>query len=112
MASAGALQQAIWFLEEEPNGANNALVQLAASTLGLTVADLMKDQGMTIGTKTYEYSVRALNLWSSASVHNQSTAVQDQLVVVPEPTTMIAAAMLVLPFGVSTVRALRKNRTA
>jgi hypothetical protein len=31
---------------------------------------------------------------------------------VPEPTTMIAGALLLLPFGVSTVRKLRKNRAA
>jgi len=31
---------------------------------------------------------------------------------VPEPTTMIAGALLLLPFGASTVRRLRKDRTA
>lgn len=31
---------------------------------------------------------------------------------VPEPTTMIAGALLLLPFGASTLRMLRKNRTA
>jgi hypothetical protein len=31
---------------------------------------------------------------------------------VPEPTTMIAGAMLLLPFGASTLRILRKTRTA
>jgi hypothetical protein len=31
---------------------------------------------------------------------------------VPEPTTMIAGALLLLPFGVSTLRILRKTRTA
>jgi hypothetical protein len=31
---------------------------------------------------------------------------------VPESTTMIAGALLLLPFGVSTLRILRKNRTA
>jgi hypothetical protein len=31
---------------------------------------------------------------------------------VPEPTTMIAGALLLLPFGASTMRALRKNRAA
>lgn len=31
---------------------------------------------------------------------------------VPEPTTMIAGALLLLPFGASTIRFLRKNRTA
>ncbi|MGD0351650.1 MAG: hypothetical protein ABSB84_15250 [Verrucomicrobiota bacterium] len=32
--------------------------------------------------------------------------------VVPEPTTMIAGALLLLPFGASTLRLLRKTRTA
>lgn len=31
---------------------------------------------------------------------------------VPEPTTMIAGALLLLPFGASALRSLRKNRTA
>jgi hypothetical protein len=31
---------------------------------------------------------------------------------VPEPTTIIAGALLLLPFGASTLRILRKNRTA
>ena len=31
---------------------------------------------------------------------------------VPEPTTMIAGALLLLPFGASTIRLLRKTRTA
>ena len=30
---------------------------------------------------------------------------------VPEPTTIIASALLLLPFGVSTIRALRRNKT-
>jgi hypothetical protein len=34
------------------------------------------------------------------------------LVLVPEPTTMIAGALLLLPFGASTIRFLRKNRAA
>ena len=31
---------------------------------------------------------------------------------VPEPTTMIAGALLLLPFGASTLRMLRKSRKA
>jgi hypothetical protein len=31
---------------------------------------------------------------------------------VPEPTTMVAGALLLLPFGASTLRILRKNRAA
>ena len=34
------------------------------------------------------------------------------LTAVPEPTTMIAGALLLLPFAASTLRKLRKNRTA
>jgi hypothetical protein len=34
------------------------------------------------------------------------------LVAVPEPTTMIAGALLLLPFGASAARILRRNRTA
>jgi len=36
----------------------------------------------------------------------------DSVVAVPEPTTMIAGALLLLPFGASTLRILRKNRKA
>jgi hypothetical protein len=34
------------------------------------------------------------------------------LTAVPEPTTMIAGALLLLPFGASTLRFMRKNRAA
>ena len=36
----------------------------------------------------------------------------DMVTVVPEPTTMIAGALLLLPFGASTLRILRKKKTA
>ncbi|MBE0542201.1 MAG: hypothetical protein IH623_12510 [Verrucomicrobia bacterium] len=36
----------------------------------------------------------------------------DSVTVVPEPTTVIAGALLLLPFGMSTLRMLRKNRQA
>jgi hypothetical protein len=107
VASAGLLQQAIWFLEGETGGVDNLYVALARATLHLGNAGLQGDQG-----GAYEYGVRALNMWSSATTHNQSTAIQDQLVVVPEPTTIIAGALLLLPFGVSTLRILRKKRAA
>jgi hypothetical protein len=46
--------------------------------------------------------------WDKASDVN----VQVYGTVVPEPTTMIAGALLLLPFGASTLRVLRKNRTS
>ena len=45
---------------------------------------------------------------SSGSVDINSITVST----VPEPTTMIAGALLLLPFGATTLRILRKNRTA
>jgi hypothetical protein len=36
----------------------------------------------------------------------------DSVTVVPEPTTVIAGALLLLPFGMSTLRLLRKQRSA
>ena len=47
---------------------------------------------------------------SSGSVNINSITVGPYEV--PEPTTMIAGALLLLPFGASTIRMLRKNRTA
>ena len=46
--------------------------------------------------------------WDKASDIN----VQVYGTVVPEPTTMIAGALLLLPFGASTLRILRKKQTA
>ena len=43
---------------------------------------------------------------------NQKYIGLDNVSVVPEPTTMVAGALLLLPFGASTLRILRKNRTA
>ena len=40
------------------------------------------------------------------------TALSDTHFSVPEPTTMIAGALLLLPFGASTLRILRKSRAA
>jgi hypothetical protein len=36
----------------------------------------------------------------------------DKVTVVPEPTTMVAGALLLLPFGFSTLRVLRRKQTA
>jgi len=66
-------------------------------------------------------------LWTASSTSAAFTAIYDNnivaqgndfalddisLVPVPEPTTMIAGALLLLPFGASTLRILRKRQTA
>jgi hypothetical protein len=76
LANAGELQQAIWYLEDENNGVDNGYVSLAQSALGgLTLAQVEADSGGA-------YGVVALNLFDS-----NGNLAQDQLAVVPEPTT-------------------------
>jgi hypothetical protein len=59
-------------------------------------------------------SANTLIDFSGVGADNQKYVGLDNVVVsaVPEPTTMIAGALLLLPFGVSTLRTLRKNRMA
>jgi hypothetical protein len=122
-ANAGALQDAIWYLEGETstlafNGADGTafynLAKLHAGAGNLTDAQVTAD---SLGA----YGVIALNLFSTTPVGNNPAVVingttyyasQDQLALVPEATTVIAATLLLLPFGASTLRILRKNRKA
>jgi hypothetical protein len=95
--SAGAVQQAIWWLEGESGGVKNSFITAAEAALGLD------DTGIK-GNANGAYGVYALNLGNPG-------AVQDQLViVVPEASTIIAGALLLLPFGASTLRILRQRR--
>jgi hypothetical protein len=110
--NAGELQQAIWFLEDEAGGVNNGYVSLAETALGKTLAQIQADSNGA-------YGVIALNLFNgpySTSVQAPNGQTynlnQDQLAVVPEPATVISGALLLLPFGASTLRILRRNRMA
>ena len=49
---------------------------------------------------------------SLASIVDGGASANVSVLAVPEPTTMIAGAMLLLPFGASTLRILRRNRMA
>jgi hypothetical protein len=66
---------------------------------------------MNLGTGDYVLSFRN-DLYTSASIGYYVTVDNVNLDVsaVPEPTTMIAGVLLLLPFGVSTLRALRQRR--
>ncbi|HEY5298823.1 MAG TPA: hypothetical protein VIK59_12960 [Verrucomicrobiae bacterium] len=52
--------------------------------------------------------------WDNAAAIIPASANIDSITIssVPEPTTIIAGAMLLLPFGLSTLRILRRNRIA
>jgi hypothetical protein len=103
MLNAGDLQQAIWFLEDEGG-------TLSVNMAGILTAGLGAGGMGDINWKKDSngaYGVVALNLFDS-----NGNLAQDQLGIVPEPTTMIAGALLLLPFGASTLRILRKRQTA
>lgn len=104
-ASAGLLQQAIWWLEQEPNGKRNTFIDAAEEALYGTGKKGNGWDTLIKGDANGAYGVKALNLGAAG-------AVQDQLVIVPEPTTLIAGALLLLPFGTSVLRILRRNRAA
>jgi hypothetical protein len=57
------------------------------------------------------YTIYTATNSSGDSITYQITP-QVHNVVVPEPTTMLAGALLLLPFGASTLRILRKSRAA
>lgn len=101
VADAGDLQKAIWWLEGESGGVKNSFITLAEGALGKNDTTIKYDANGA-------YGVVVLNLWDV----NTGAADQDQLMVVPEPTTVIAALLLALPFGVSTVRVLGRKQTA
>jgi len=103
-AIANGIQAAIWFLEGDVYGVDNAFVQAARTALGYNNTQLMGDANGA-------YGVFAINVYDS---NGSSTSPNKQplLGIIPEPSTVIAGALLLLPFGVSTVRILRKNKSA
>ena len=99
--SANELQDAFWYLEGE-GGVKNSFVTTARDALHLT------DTTVLTTDANGEYGVVVLNLYDAA--HNLH---QDQLALaVPEPSTVMAGLLLLLPLGVSTVRILRRNKAA
>lgn len=96
--SANDLQAAIWWLEGENYGVKNHFITDTETAMG------WNDQTI-IGDANGAYGVVVLNL-----TDKQGNYYQSQLGMVPEPSTVVAGALLLLPFGVSTVRILRKSR--
>jgi len=98
-ATAGDLQNAIWTLLGEQGTALAGWVNTDLTTgLGGSITDwTMAANGA--------FEVADLTLGNPGQN-------QDQLVIVPEASTVIAGALLLLPLGVSAFRIVRKNRIA
>ena len=77
---------------------------------GVTLNSILATYGTWEVMRAYAY-IGDTGGPSSGSVDINSITVSD-VSPVPEPTTMIAGALLLLPFGATTLRMLRKNRAA
>jgi hypothetical protein len=103
--AAAEFQDAIWNLEDEGGSMSTGLAAILFGKFGGDLTTWKADAVLGVS----DYSVRALNLTSGTA---GNTLNQDLLVVVPEPTTVLAGALLLLPFAASTIRFIRKNRAA
>ena len=104
---ADELQNAIWYLQGEVSGqGTDPFVELVEKVFG----NLSTAEESTTATGASNFGVDVLNL---CGTNNSTAFAQDQLVyvgAVPEPSTIAAGAMLLLPLGWTTVRALRSRK--
>jgi len=56
--------------------------------------------------------VQYIDTWLKPDLGNSQGMIYNALTPVPEPTTMIAGALLLVPFGASTLRTFRRNRAS
>jgi type VI secretion system secreted protein VgrG len=84
-----------------------------SATLGTTTSfegTILADQSISLDGGASIYG-RALALNAAVTLINNDITMPG-LTPVPEPTTMVAGALLVLPFGMSALRMLRKRQVA
>jgi len=108
-----------WYSQQSLNGGDDHMVTLQTAsdqTLNLSASGL---GGWALpGSQTESWDPGQYLLgWEDLPLSTGDNDYQDMLVKVnaepvPEATTMIAGALLLLPFGASTLRILRRNRIA
>jgi len=99
----GLLQAAIWWLQGQTGGDENNFVTAAATALSLS------DLALTgAATGNLLDGVVVLNFQNANGAYVQPLL--GWVAPVPEPSTVVAGALLLLPFGVSTLRIMRKNK--
>ena len=112
ITSAGDLQQALWYLQGEVT----SLVSGGADGTAFYNAAVFALGGTVTNAANGAYGVVALNLWVPGPNGSNGAAAQDQLMVIPGPTTVpeptttgFACLLLLLP-GIRKTRALFRKR--
>jgi hypothetical protein len=105
-----------WVTIHTFNSAGGINAALALNVTGLTYAggnaDLLTLAAGGTGSLnlTFQFSSGATLTDLTTGTSAQVTSYSGSLAVVPEPSTMIAGALLLLPFGATTLRILRKRK--
>jgi hypothetical protein len=93
-----------------------AVLSLALLSVGSSYASIDCSGGSTTttGCTTYctTYPTVDCTYTSSSCSNNTPPPTPNSQSAVPEPSTIVAGALLLLPFGISTVRILRKDKNA
>jgi len=84
---------------------------IAATTTDRTIASVVSFDGLLLGANSWEVVIQTTaTQWGNATAGViDSGGITVNALSVPEPTTMVAGAMLLLPFGMSTLRILRRK---
>lgn len=103
---AADLQNAIWWMEEEimtakRSVAATAMINNAKAVLGLNA---LSDTALRALDANGAYNARVLNVYSNSTLTAMN---QDLLAMVPEPSTYVAAALLMVPVIVQARRMRR-----
>jgi hypothetical protein len=102
-----ALQAAIWHVIYN-GSAGYAMNHTVSLDTSVATSDEVTDYNNMLGALGSNTGNAASFAWLTLNPDDQVQG----LVAVPESTTILAGAMLLLPFGASTMRFLRKSRVA
>jgi hypothetical protein len=115
---AAGMQLAIWkvLYDTAANGTVSTLTgtsgNLRATGFGGGIADANTLIGYVNAARGNGTFTQYLDTWLAPNDNASQGLIWNALTPVPEPTTIIAGALLLLPFGASTFRFVRKNRAA
>ena len=119
----------IMFTPEDPNAFDAFSFRGQLTVAGQVVVTLVDNGGQTftfdisnanqdfdrigiIAVPGTDETIKSVTITGNFKEQKQTDFSKASAPVVPEPTTMIAGALLLLPFGVSTLRILRKKSAA